>query len=76
MNKTITITKCIGGCPFYSASSGGALPECTHPVWESKPKGSGAIIAGIHRDTGVFPERCPLKKEALTVTYALGQVVA
>ena len=75
MNRTITVKNCVTGCPFaFMDTQKQPAPYCTHPFWIDKPAGANQIIAGIHRNDGVFPERCPLRKESLTETYSLGQV--
>lgn len=63
----VTISNC-KHCNFYFVSMDGM--ECKHPYWADKPAYVNMIIS---HDIAVSKE-CPLRKEALKITYKLKEV--
>ena len=72
MQKTDTIKKCIHHCPFYHRSMDGM--ECVHPYFDDKDSYENMIITH-ENGTNFIPEKCPLIKENLTITYNLEGVL-
>ena len=68
MKQQITIKECYHRCPFFQTTMDGM--ECGHPFWKDKGAYDNMIIT--HENSkGRVPDKCPLLKEALTVTYEL-----
>jgi len=70
MNKKNKITKCYHSCPFFASPPMDGM-ECNHPYWESKGAFDNMIITQSNSRDGKIPEKCPLRKEQLTVEYVL-----
>lgn len=68
MKQQVTITKCIHQCPFYQTSM--QEMNCNHPAWAGADPYDNMIITQENGREG-FPEKCPLRKEELTITYKL-----
>lgn len=68
MNVINKVTSCYQSCPFYSNSMDGMY--CGHPYWKDKSAYSEMIITQSN-SKGRVPDKCPLKKEALTIKYTL-----
>ena len=62
------VTSCFYNCTFFGKSVDGM--ECQHPYFKDKEPYSNMIITHENsRDT--IPEKCPLRKEQLVITYEL-----
>jgi hypothetical protein len=69
MIKKIKIKQCYYSCPFFDTSMDGM--ECNHPYWKDKGAYENMIITQDNSRNGKMPEKCPLKKEQLTIIYKL-----
>lgn len=69
MKTQVEIRICKESCPFYFGSQDGM--ECVHPYWKAFEGCQNLIIAHENGKPGNFPEKCPLLKEELTVTYSI-----
>ncbi len=68
MKQQVTIKECYHRCPLFQTTMDGM--ECGHPLWKDKGAYDNMIIT--HENSkGRVPDKCPLLKEELTVTYEL-----
>jgi hypothetical protein len=59
------VKECIHHCDFFGTSMDGM--QCNHPYFDDKGAYENMIIS--QSDRGKIPEKCPLRKESLTVEY-------
>ena len=69
MNIVKEINKCYHSCPFWANSMDGMF--CNHPYWDDKEAWSNMFISQDNSRNGKIPEKCPLRKEELTINYKL-----
>lgn len=61
----IKVINCRYSCPFFGFEE--KMMICKHPYWNDKRPYENLIIE--HNDK--IPEKCPLRKENLTIVYKL-----
>ena len=69
MEITKNITDCYHSCSFFGTGMDGM--RCEHPYWKDKSAYDNMIITQDNSRNGKIPEKCPLRKEELTITYKL-----
>lgn len=70
MKKEIKINSCFHNCTFFGVSMDGMY--CGHPYWDNSESAyDNMIITQDNSRDGKIPEKCPLKKENLTIIYTL-----
>ncbi len=63
----IKVESCVHACHFYNSSMDGM--ECMHPYFEDKGTYENMIITHENRGVGNFPEKCPLRREEVSLNY-------
>jgi hypothetical protein len=71
MTKKVNIISSCHHCPFFGRSMDGM--ECNHPFWNDKGIYENMIMTQ-NNIRGKVPEKCPLKREPLTITYKLASL--
>lgn len=69
MKKEVEVTRCYNGCPFFGNSMDGM--QCNHPYWKDKGAYANMIITQCNTKNGRIPDKCPLRKEQLTIDYKI-----
>lgn len=74
MSKIIKIKGCYYMCPFFGVSEDGM--ECRHPYFKDKKPYENMIISQDNSKNGKIPEKCPFRKNDLTIsiTYSLKKI--
>lgn len=69
----VKVKQCYHSCPFFGVNSEGMY--CGHPFFEDKSADDSMIISQDN-SRGRVPDKCPLRKGPLNMTYSLSADIA